>query len=57
MFSNKNNKKNIIFPENEPFLFPFAKLEKFTKWDNVIKKFNESHAKLLDGDLEEEPEG
>ena len=50
-------KKKIIFPKNEKHLFPVANPKIFNNWGDVIQYKNQSHQKLLDGDMNEEPEG
>lgn len=52
-----DNDKKIIYPENELFLKPYASKVRFNSWLDIMDYLKESHSKLLDGDMHEEPEG
>lgn len=53
----KDFKKKIILPDNLKYLNPYAKVNTFNNWEDVLKFKEEGHNNLLNGCLEEEPEG
>jgi len=53
----KNNIKEIVLPEDIKFISPIAEIQTFNNWNDVLKFKDDAHQRLLDGSLEDEPEG
>jgi hypothetical protein len=53
----KNNNKEILLPENLKYISPYATIHTFETWEEVIKFKDDGHKRLLDGSLDDEPEG